>query len=95
MINFLLRQPLKTISYGTRAIIHSGIKGTSLKPVRQKQIDEVADKMNTMPMCIALQGKSPIEQFDKEYKTMKRYRRAYQKRELKQNKTNSQQYSMN
>lgn len=44
--------------------------------------------MNTMPMCIALQGKSPIEQFDKEYKTMKRYRRAYQKRELKQSKQN-------
>ena len=55
-------------------------KGTSFKPVRQKQLDEVADKMNAMPMRIALQGKSPIELFDTEYKTMQRYRRAYEKR---------------
>lgn len=59
-------------------------KGTSFKPVRQKQLDEVADKMNAMPMRIALQGKSPIELFDTEYKTMQRYRRAYEKRKLKQ-----------
>lgn len=55
-------------------------KGTSFKPVKQRQLDEVADKMNAMPMRIALQGKSPIELFDKEYKTMQRYRRAYAKR---------------
>lgn len=59
-------------------------KGTSFKPVKQRQLDEVSDKMNAMPMRIALQGKSPIELFDKEYKTMQRYRRAYEKRKLKQ-----------
>lgn len=61
-------------------------KGTSFKPVKQRQLDEVADKMNAMPMRIALQGKSPIELFDKEYKTMQRYRRAYEKRKLKKSK---------
>lgn len=55
---------------------------------KRKQLDDVADKMNAMPMRIALQGKSPIELFDKEYKTMQRYRRAYEKRKLKQIKQN-------
>ncbi|KAA8361288.1 IS30 family transposase [Leuconostoc carnosum] len=61
-------------------------KGTSFKTVKQRQLDEVADKMNAMPMRIALKGKSPIELFDKEYKTMQRYRRAYAKRKLKNKK---------
>ncbi len=30
--------------------------------------------MNAMPMRIAMQGKSPVELFDKEYKPMQRYR---------------------
>lgn len=32
---------------------------------------------------IALQGKCPVELFDKEYKTMQRYRRAYERRKLR------------
>lgn len=42
--------------------------------MKQRQLDEVADKMNAMPMRIAMQGKSPVELFDKEYKPMQRYR---------------------
>ncbi|CUW06454.1 hypothetical protein GCM10025878_00690 [Leuconostoc gasicomitatum] len=57
-------------------------KGISFKPVRQQQLDAVVDKMNAMSMRIVLQGKSPIELFDKEYKTMQRYRRAYEKRKM-------------
>lgn len=44
--------------------------------------------MNAMPMRIALQSKSPIELFGKEYKTMQRYRRAYEKRKFKKIKIN-------
>lgn len=55
--------------------------------MKQRQLDEVTDKTNAMPMRIALQGKSPVELFDKEYKTMQRYRRAYEKRKLKRNQT--------
>lgn len=58
-------------------------KGTSFKDVTQKQLDEVAFKMNNLPLTQALDGKRPIDVFDTEYKTMQRYRRAYEKRKLK------------
>lgn len=61
-------------------------KGTSFRSVRQKQLDDVSDKMNAIPMIIALQGKNPIELFDKEYKTMQRYSRAYKKIENELNR---------
>ena len=44
--------------------------------------------MNAMPMRIALQGKSPIDLFDKEYKTMRRYQRAYEKRKIRKHENN-------
>lgn len=58
-------------------------KGTSFIRVTQKMLDETAERMNTMPMRIALNNKAPIEIFDSEYKAMQRYKRAYEKRKLK------------
>ncbi|MCK8605773.1 IS30 family transposase [Leuconostoc citreum] len=58
-------------------------KGTSFKDVTQQQLDEVAFKMNNLPLTRALDGKRPLDVFDSEYKTMQRYRRAYEKRKLK------------
>lgn len=46
-------------------------------------LDETAERMNTMPMRMALNNKAPIEIFDSEYKAMQRYKRAYEKRKLK------------
>lgn len=58
-------------------------KGTSFIRVTQKMLDETAERMNTMPMRMALNNKAPIEIFDSEYKAMQRYKRAYEKRKLK------------
>ena len=55
-------------------------KGTSFKDVKQRQLDEVASKMNAMPLRQALNGKRPMVVFAQEYKAMQRYRRAYEKR---------------
>ncbi|MCT3070319.1 helix-turn-helix domain-containing protein [Leuconostoc citreum] len=55
-------------------------KGTSFKDVKQRQLDEVASKMNAMPLRQALDGKRPMVVFEQEYKAMQRYRRAYEKR---------------
>ena len=43
-------------------------------------MDEVASKMNAMPLRQALDGKRPMVVFEQEYKAMRRYRRAYEKR---------------
>ncbi|MCT4411962.1 IS30 family transposase, partial [Leuconostoc falkenbergense] len=50
------------------------------KDVKQRQLDEVASKMNAMPLRQALNGKRPMVVFEQEYKAMQRYRRAYEKR---------------
>ncbi|MGR8808796.1 IS30 family transposase [Leuconostoc citreum] len=58
-------------------------KGTSFRNVKQSQLDEVMMKMNALPLLQALSGKRAMDEFDKEYKIMQRYRRAYEKRKQK------------
>ena len=55
----------------------------SFRDVKQRQLDAVASKMNDMPLRQALDGNRPTVVFAKEYKTMQRYRRAYEKRKQK------------
>ncbi|MCK8605660.1 IS30 family transposase [Leuconostoc citreum] len=59
-------------------------KGTSFRNVKQADLDVVMMKMNNLPLLKALSGKRAIDEFDKAYKTMQRYRRAYEKRKQKQ-----------
>ncbi|MGY3701228.1 IS30 family transposase [Leuconostoc gelidum] len=59
-------------------------KGTSFENVNQRMLDETAERMNTMPMRMALGNKAPIQVFDPEYKAMQRYKRAYAKKKEKQ-----------
>jgi IS30 family transposase len=66
-------------------------KGSSFRTVTQRMLDETSDKMNAMPMRIALNSQVPVEVFIKEYKAMKRYKRAYEKYKRKQAKKNPNQ----
>jgi len=59
-------------------------KGTSFDRVTQQMLDETAERMNTMPLRMALGNKAPIQVFDPEYKAMQRYKRAYNKKKQKQ-----------
>ncbi|MBZ5989023.1 IS30 family transposase, partial [Leuconostoc gasicomitatum] len=67
-------------------------KGTSFKDVKQRQLDEVASKMNAMPLRQALDGKRPMVVFEQEYKAMQRYRRAYEKRKQRMLEVKKQEF---
>ncbi len=58
-------------------------KGTSFERVTQKMLDETAERMNAMPLRMALHNKCPLEVFDPEYRAMQRYKRAYAKQKQK------------
>lgn len=47
-------------------------------------LDETAERINAMPLRMALGNKAPIQVFDPEYKAMQRYKRAYNKKKQKQ-----------
>ncbi len=70
-------------------------KGTSFKDVKQRQLDEVASKMNAMPLRQALDGKRPMVVFEQEYKAMQRYRRAYEKRKQRMLEVKKQEFENN
>ena len=70
-------------------------KGTSFKDVKQRQLDEVASKMNAMPWRQALDGKRPMVVFEQEYKAMQRYRRAYEKRKQRMLEVKKQEFENN
>ena len=66
-----------------------------LKDVKQRQLDEVASKMNAMPLRQALDGKRPMVVFEQEYKAMQRYRRAYEKRKQRMLEVKKQEFENN
>lgn len=58
-------------------------KGQTFFKVNQQKLDEIASKINRKPMLKALNGRSPVELFEVEYRKFSRYKRAYAKRKQK------------
>ena len=58
-------------------------KKTTFRTIKQKDLEVIADKINRKPMRIALQGSTPYERFNKEYRNMERYKERYIKQKIK------------
>lgn len=58
-------------------------KKTTFRTIKQKDLEVIADKINRKPIRIALQGSTPYERFNKEYRNMERYKERYIKQKIK------------
>nr|WP_273717268.1 hypothetical protein [Leuconostoc mesenteroides] len=58
-------------------------KKTTFRRIKQKDLEVIADKINRKPMRIVLQGSTPYERFNKEYRNMERYKERYIKQKIK------------
>ena len=58
-------------------------KKTTFRRIKLKDLEVIADKINRKPMRIALQGSTPYERFNKEYRNMERYKERYIKQKIK------------
>ncbi|GAK30766.1 IS30 family transposas [Weissella oryzae SG25] len=59
-------------------------KGQTFYAVTQRKLEDIAYKINMKPMLKALNGRSPVELFEIEYRRLTRYKRAYDKRKQNQ-----------
>ncbi|GAK32088.1 IS30 family transposas [Weissella oryzae SG25] len=57
-------------------------KGQTFYQISQAKLNDIMDKINRKPMLQALNGRSPIELFEKEYRKLENNKRAYSKRKL-------------